>query len=281
MSEVLLRAIIREIIAEDKDMNEANSRFKTSLAIIGMLMGMGMSRANAQDPYVRCAIASNPNTPVKVLIALSKDADASVRRDVAANPSTPANVLAALMRDEVARDAAQDRLSNDKYSRLQTAKDPETSDDVLTTLSHDIDPDVRKEVAKNPETPNDVLATLLKDKNKDVRQGVAENTETPDELLATLARDNNADVRADVAKNTGSPLDVLDSLARDESTQVRNNVAHNTRTDDSTLLKLTNDDDFYIRTFAGDKFKRKHPHIDIKVLYRDVEARFRAQGLRF
>ena len=45
-------------------------------------------------------LAHDPNTPPKVLIALSKDNDVYVRRGVAKNPNTPPETLIALSKDE-------------------------------------------------------------------------------------------------------------------------------------------------------------------------------------
>ena len=66
----------------------------------------------------RAAVARHSNTPAKVLITMSTDADPDVRAGVARNPNTPA--------------------------------------EVLITISTDADPDVREGVARNPTIPAEV-----------------------------------------------------------------------------------------------------------------------------
>ena len=54
------------------------------------------------DLYADSAIlAQNPNTPIEVLIELSKDKDWYVRSAIAQNPNTPIEVLVELSKDEV------------------------------------------------------------------------------------------------------------------------------------------------------------------------------------
>lgn len=45
-------------------------------------------------------LASNPTTPIEILVSLSKDSDEDVRMAVAANPNTPVEVLIELCKDK-------------------------------------------------------------------------------------------------------------------------------------------------------------------------------------
>jgi len=55
--------------------------------------------------YVRCQVAGNLNTPVKILVALSKDVHhASVRIYVRENPNTPKEIIEKLLKDARQKD---------------------------------------------------------------------------------------------------------------------------------------------------------------------------------
>ena len=93
------------------------------------------------DCDVRRSAAGNPNTPVDVLVELSKDIEWVVRCSAAGNPNIPV--------------------------------------DVLVELSKDSDCDVRRNAAGNPNTPVDVLVELSKDSECVVRRSAAGNPNTP------------------------------------------------------------------------------------------------------
>lgn len=93
-------------------------------------------------------------TPVNVLVQLSRDNTAKVRRRVAENPRTPIIILA--------------------------------------MLASDIDKDVRVGVCDNWSTPAGLLLLLAGDDCPDVRYAIAENSHAPRQILTVLTRDENA-----------------------------------------------------------------------------------------
>lgn len=127
------------------------------------------------DWDARCEVASNPATPLDILIGLSRDEERSVVGGVARNPSAPAEVLARLATAE------------DSWLRLLVAANPTTPIDLLGRLAHDADADVRRAVAGNPQAPLEVLRSLAVDTTGAVRWAVAKNPATPIALLEDMA----------------------------------------------------------------------------------------------
>ena len=93
------------------------------------------------DCDVRRSAAGNPNTPVDVLVELSKDSDCDVRSSAAGNPNIPVDVLVELSKD------------SKWVVRRSAAGNPNTPVDVLVELSKDSDCYVRRSAAGNPNTP--------------------------------------------------------------------------------------------------------------------------------
>ncbi len=106
-----------------------------------------------EQTRLRRLVATNPNTPPRVLAALAREAAACVLEKIAENPRTPPEALAEL------------------------ALHPET--------------DVRAAVAENPRTSEETLWRLVRDENPDVRYVLAENYHLPPDMLELLAQDDN------------------------------------------------------------------------------------------
>lgn len=110
--------------------------------------------------YVLSGLSYNENTPVEILVNLSKSSDPDVRSNVAWNTNTPA--------------------------------------ETLIELSNDPDPDVRSGVARNKNTPVEIIVKLSKDSDPQVRADVAWGINTPDYILEQLSKDENEWVRSQV-----------------------------------------------------------------------------------
>lgn len=88
--------------------------------------------------HVRRDVAGDLNTPVDILVELSKDNDSDVRASVAGNLNTPADTLIELSKDD------------SWCVRTSVAGNPNTPVDTLIELSKDGNYDVRASVAGNP-----------------------------------------------------------------------------------------------------------------------------------
>jgi len=71
-------------------------------------------------------------------------------------------------------------------NREDLSRDPQTSPEILTQLSDDINPSIRYFVAVNPSTPPETLTKLSDDSDYIVRRNVASNPNTPSETLIQL-----------------------------------------------------------------------------------------------
>jgi hypothetical protein len=96
--------------------------------------------------------------------------------------------------------------------KLDLAKNPNTSIDVLEVLSRDKTWTIRRRAALNPNTPVDVLKDLATDKEERVREEVAWNHNTPSEVLEILSTDEEWHVRWGVTKNPNSTDQILVSV---------------------------------------------------------------------
>jgi hypothetical protein len=112
-----------------------------------------------ENPQGRAILATSPDLPVDVLIALARDPKDEVRRAVAGNPATPPAALAAL--------------AGQWSCRWAVASNAATPATLLVRLASDWDPAVRAAVAGNPSTSAEVLAGLEVDHHRAVRDGVA------------------------------------------------------------------------------------------------------------
>ena len=85
--------------------------------------------------------------------------------------------------------------------KIELAKNPNTSQELLQVLATDGDWTVRCEVAENPNTSQETIKVLATDKHSGVRWGVALNPNTSPETLQVLATDKNSGVRWGVSLN--------------------------------------------------------------------------------
>lgn len=94
-------------------------------------------------------VAAHHNTPSKLLIQLTSNANEMVRAAVACNPATPLSILLILAKD------------NQPQVRLGVARNTVTPQDLLKDLASDPDEKVLRAVARNRNTPKP-LKILLK-----------------------------------------------------------------------------------------------------------------------
>lgn len=200
-----------------------------------------MTNYNNQKLEVRKQLAKAEDTAPNILSALSNDSDAKVRLLVASNPNTPVRVLQKL--GEEFPDAITDNPifnllllenPNTYFIKISLARSFTTSEETLTRLAnaryYSEEPIVRA-VANNPSTPIPVLEKLatwfpeieenseLEDADR-VHAGVASNPNTPTHVLKELAKHRSPYVREQVANNPNTPALILEELVKNR-TQIR------------------------------------------------------------
>jgi len=103
----------------------------------------------------------------------------AVKLLMASNPDTPTRVLHYLA------------IQSPPQILSRIAENPNTSVDMLLRLARHNDPTVRASVADNEHTPCECLERLALDEHPDVRYRLAENYLAPAQILETLANDDN------------------------------------------------------------------------------------------
>ena len=133
-------------------------------------------------------LASNPNTPVSILVKLAKLEcksywPSNVHREVIENPATTKEVLQQLL------------LSKSANLRGAVAFAHQTPLDLILGLEKDPDVSVRVAIAKRHDSPKNVQALLAGDTEVSVRLAVAERKDLDMAIREKLALDHDSDVK--------------------------------------------------------------------------------------
>ncbi|MET4782410.1 hypothetical protein [Glaciihabitans sp. UYNi722] len=222
-------------------------------------------------PEIRAGVGRNPSTAEAILLRLAKDSHPYVRDAVAVNPNTPTRVadrlLAVLERREqseftevelpllptIAEQLERyDRVAEraDVNERRRSALNATDREAMVKAVS-DKRREVRLSVALNPDAPPEVLAVLVGDRSVEVRRAAASNPRIPPVLVDFLANDMDDDVRRGIAYNPVTDQGTLYRLARDEATLVRASVAMNSNTPRRILEAFAASDDLLIARLAS------------------------------
>ena len=133
-------------------------------------------------------------------------------------------------------------------NNYNVAKDPQTSEYILSKLAKDKSSDVRGASARNPSTSVKTLEKLSNDPEWYVRACLASNPSTPGAILDKLASDENWGVRVAVARSDCTPLDTLAQMANKDTWRVYEALARNPNTPAKALRKLSKVKSNWVRT---------------------------------
>ncbi|MBN3870976.1 hypothetical protein [Nostoc sp. JL33] len=205
-------------------------------------------------------LAQNPNTPTRVLQALSNSKFDCVLQHLALNPNTP--------------DTTLEDLATDKHHICQAvAINPKTPIYLLEQLATYEYWEIRSSVAQNPNTPIALLEQLAKDKSSEVYLGVIKNPNAPVNLLiqAFNQSENDGLIRYTLAQNPSTPLNILEELASSASNPyILAKLASNPSSSSSILRLLASrcysEDD---KRYYFDDVLRSviiHPHTPLDIL---------------
>jgi len=135
--------------------------------------------------------------------------------------------------------------------RLAVAGNKAAFGDTLARLASDKDSSIRKAVALNPSTPGSTLAELTKDSRQDTPFAAVRNPSMPSNVLRELVNSPNPRIRENVAANVSCPSDILSRLSTDSDANVRAETASNPSTPIAALVNLSLDHDSYVREKLG------------------------------
>lgn len=227
--------------------------------------------AKNSNEHLRKNVAENLSTPEKILNRLSKSTN-RVKEAVASNPNTPSKVLEkmhfnnidnmiilkAIVRNPNTSEEVLERLSRNIFAAEALAKNVNCPIHILEKLSNDISTDVIIAVAKNPSTPLNVLEKLSESRVAEVKKAVAKNENTPIEILEKLSKNNddkineiisnhpkiieaNKVAKLETIKNDSISLEEFERLAKSPNAEIRANVAKNENCPNSILQLLASD----------------------------------------
>lgn len=177
----------------------------------------------------------------------------NLRIQMAANPETSLEILETLSKD------------GSIYVRHNVGGNPSASLKILELLSKDHRALVRGVVAINPISSLEILVHLSKDVSFFIQDEVAkvmielaESPRTNPQILEKLAqiedfRDgkNSSNIRCRVAANPSTPFDTLNTLSSDKDSQVLWGVAVNPSTSESILERFADEEDNYLREYVA------------------------------
>ncbi|HTK06437.1 MAG TPA: hypothetical protein VL485_04650 [Ktedonobacteraceae bacterium] len=225
---------------------------------------------------VRCAVASNPHTPLENVYRLLSDSKRVVRRAAVSHPALTqqdyeilaldqeTSVRAALARvprigldllSQLARDPAP-------AVRAAVARNVKINVETLTTLAHDPEPVVRAAAAANSRLPGEIQSMLATDPEVAVRAGVSGNARLPESCFAVLVQDPSPLVRKQLAANSRLPVQHLETLWRTGNAEVWQGVARHPQTAPELLTQLAQQGDARVRAAVA-----AHRQTPLEVLY--------------
>jgi hypothetical protein len=165
----------------------------------------------AKHPHfeVRTGVASNPNTPLPVLLSLRvKGRYDTVNTVLAGNPMLPQSVL-------------REMYNAGEGSESSFASNPNLPEDLMRKIdkNNDFSNMNRISLASNPKLPRDLLDKYLVDKNEAIRGHARSNPKLPQEILREMY--NAGESMAGLAGHSNLPEDLMraiDKRANDKIT---------------------------------------------------------------
>lgn len=243
--------------------NEMSSRKPTNVEKVNTMQKKGtfslqtISKIAHLNIDGRNKLASNPDTDLEVLRALSMDRVDSVRYCVARNPNTPSDILIRMFKKakykcgyielEVLKNPNMPAKELERIAKhhhgfwYPIASNPKVPVRLLRKFLKGRNDNIRYDIAKNPGTPASILEQLSDVGSYEIRREVARNPNTPIKVLAWLSVDDNVWVRCGVAYNEATPIEMIKKLASDKAYEVRRAIAHNRNTPDDVLDRLSYD----------------------------------------
>jgi hypothetical protein len=178
----------------------------------------------------RSGVASNKKTSSQILHRLSNDVDEEVRSSVAGNSSAPLDVIQNLFSD------------NEKNVKVELAKNLKAPKSILLNLAAENDPEISLSLASNPNIPIQLLNKFIQGEGGglfnscDLLINSFSNPILNSDKLEESVNNENLCIRKGIALNPNTSQKCLDILSKDKKKSVRNAVAQNIRTE-STILE--------------------------------------------
>ncbi len=224
-----------------------------------------------QEQNIREAIASNPNTPTKILVKLAQENNRQIKQILLQNKNTPLIVKERITQQLTPRKKAKDINNKTTYvrklikladseninHRISVVNNSHTPFSLLQTLANDKRKKVRQivmmrytTIAKNPDTAVDVLVELAKKEDKEIYVGLISNPNTPEEVIKKIL--DTVDISKweiktlhQIAKQPQTPAITLEALAKISNRAIDLSLAVNVNTPMHILEKLvtTSNDD--------------------------------------
>lgn len=198
--------------------------------------------AEDEDSGVRFYVATNPHTPLDVLLGLAFDPIAPVRSGVAMvlkyDPLASQEVRETV--ENIALYLVQDTQA---LVRLGLANNTQLPDAVFEALVVDPDPIIRQKLAENIRLSQTALRALAQDPSERVQVQALKHRNTPWATLVEMSQDPSPDIRLAICENSNTPLHALEGLVGDADPRVRQAVAQHRNASLDMLEKMVKDKD--------------------------------------
>lgn len=174
----------------------------------------------SQDAEFKREVCRLKNCPTELIEVISKEKNLwPMAQELASNPNTPVSVLVKL--------AKLERKSDWPFNvHREVIENPATTKEVLQQLLLFKSAKLRGAVAFAHQTPLDLILGLEKDPEVTVRVAIAKRHDSPKNILASLASDTEVAVRLAVAERADLDMALREKLAMDQDNDVRHAALH-------------------------------------------------------
>ena len=152
---------------------------------------------------MQIALATDINTPVRIMYALSTSNYVIVRNCLAANKNCPLEII--------------EKFVEIKDALMGVASNICVPTDILESIVY-VDNGIYQEfLSVNPRSTEKILEQLYTHYDVAIRKNIALNPSTSQKILVDLASDISIAVRSKIVENEKTPLDTLKQLMEDNS----------------------------------------------------------------
>ena len=212
-----------------------------------------------EDLPLKKGLAININTPIEVLILLSKEEDLEILKNVARNQNTPIDIINNLYN--------KNNIILDYSLCYNPSLHQENKDVLYKILSRYYNKNeelklINFSLANNEYTNSSILTKLAEDNNNiEIKKLVAKNKNTPIEVLKKISKKNfNEEIFGELASNSNTPIEILEELASNSSINIKLNLIKNPNIPSSILQKFYEDEneneEVRFQAYIHDNFKK-------------------------
>jgi hypothetical protein len=194
--------------------------------------------AQSDDRITREALASNQNTPIRILKKLAQDKSRSVSSAVLDNMNASDALRITWLKHSISDNISGIVGDGTYWNRARAAKKV-NSVNLIKELAKTEDSAILTGLASNPNTPVEMLEQLANSGQWNVDCCVAANPNTPVDMLKQLAEENDTLLNYVIADNPNWPLSVLERITPDaDAVYVMRRVSEHQNASEKLRIRL-------------------------------------------